>query len=446
MTENEIENKNFLLKGIEHVFLKFKGVNDKKINQQEVTPKIEKDIQSEQSERLLKINEQEKQASKFLDANLPHLYFAMVNNGYEPTEIQNTAINQRFNHLVHSLEQSNNINSIKKFVVQGYKLTVDNVYQLITSNYFQKNFLNKDFFDKNISLESYAIDPTTFKTSIVGYESLLTNIRDVIFSDSFGNYAGQKILNILSKNKASNDDYNEYNGYYEDYNFDIKEIEHIPTILKNMPHLVLPHMNVDQFINFISQWHNEKPFIVDLIDNSNGRDKLLKYYKLTNFVENTEELLNPLLEQYFSNDIKNMLDTTKGLYSNNYLEEKAIKTNQTLSQNYKVSNLPKDTQNIIQEIQSVHTHLQIDKSNLNEDQVFLIDNLFDKRIPEVLQTYFSINEDYRTNMKNRDGKNAQDLMNDSLLNFKNKLTQTLDDVNQNKLSQLSVSNRYSKKI
>lgn len=501
-------NKTGFLKGIEHVFLKMKLTGRKKnshlssniddssnsFNPEELKAQLGKNG-GENVEEFIKnykeIKIQQKQADNFLNAQLPHLYFAMIDNGYQPTQSQTDIINEKVNKSIRELTTVGEFESIHQFVKYGYKLSIDNVYQIISSSFFQKHFFNEEFLNANNSLDMImgktdnpslqavklsSID-TTAKSTIEKYPDLIDHVREILFSEEGSHFVAQQWLGIL---KTADGDYNPdyYDSDIEDdkaeerYSFKVEELPNIPGFIKHIPHLIMPHIKIEKYLKVMSDWQEYKSNISNVFESD--------YYEYSSFIslytkyagvkenhnthrqrrhssednlkikqfyfKETENLLNSTLENYFSNDIKNLLDTTKTTYANTYLEEKAIKTTQTLSNNYKVSSLPKNTQHTIEEIQSIYTALQSHKAAFTEDQKFLVDNLFEKRIPEVLQKYFSIDKDYRNTMKNLDGKNAQDLMDESLGNFKNKLTEILDNINAAKLSDLNVTKRYSKSI
>lgn len=488
-------NKTGFLKGIESVFLKMKLIDRKKESAPQ--PIHEKIIVQAAKEAGLSVQElqekndklqaQQKQADNFLNAQLPHLYFAMVDNGYQPTARQEQLINQKITSLISDFDKVQDFEGINKFIKCGYKLSPDNVYQIISSHYFQKNFFNEDFFNPAIGLDviigkvdslhakavNLASVDNNVKSTIEKYSVLMNNIRETLFSEVGSAFIANKWLNIL-KQEDGDMKVDDYDYDYEDnyFSFDVNELSNIPAFLKHIPHLIMPHIQIDKYLEFMSEWQNQKNDIqyvftgehyeyTSLInlyteysgikENKNStrsrRHSTETNYKIMEFYfKETDNLLSYILDNHFSNDIKNLLDNTKATYANTYLEEKAIQTTQVLSTNYKVSSLPKNTQDTIQEIQSVYTALQAHKSTFSDEQKFLVENLFDKRIPEVLQKYFSIDKDYRVNMKNLEGKNAQDLMDESLTNFKNKLTEVLDNINAAKLSDLNVTKRYSKSI
>ncbi len=75
-----------------------------------------------------------------------------------------------------------------------------------------------------------------------------------------------------------------------------------------------------------------------------------------------------------------------------------------------------------------------------------LNNLWNKRLPEIIGKFLSIDTDYRTSLKNIEGKNAQELMMESLGSIKNNIKQLTLESENKKLNELSVTNRYVKNI
>lgn len=83
---------------------------------------------------------------------------------------------------------------------------------------------------------------------------------------------------------------------------------------------------------------------------------------------------------------------------------------------------------------------------MSSEQLFTINNIIEKRVPESLQKYLSMNEEYRETLVNNEDKNALMLMNEVLSNYNQKLMAVIQEINENKLRELSVSQRYSMKM
>lgn len=403
------------LSGIEHIFKKMSGVN----------LKVEAPQPAEVSMKVLQITAQNEQASELLKAELYDLYFMMVSNGFQPNENHDKLVNRSLHHLISNMHvapatkskdpYSKSIETIDGFIKKGYQLTDDVAYKLISGSHFQAGFWK----------HSISHDPT-IKDSV--YPDFFQQIRQVIRSDSFSEYAGKAFLgNVIGK---TIDRYEP-----EESKVNMKELHNIPLFLNDIPEIVLGKVPLNNFISFVAAWKELKYDIIDYYES----DALM-------VIKETEKAFQKTLDGFYSQNIAQAMNKTKEIFADEYFQKVAVAQTKTLADNYKVESLPQDTQAILKEVQTQYTALQVHKKTLSEEQNFTIETLFDKRIPEVLQKYFSIDKGYRTTLSNSEGKNAHQLMNESLNNFNQKLVSILEEVNQNKVSDLSATRRYSRNI
>ena len=446
MSQIEKDQKNFFLKGIEHIFLKIKGddepvdivvTQDQKLINQKRT-ELHLETQRREQEWLKLFQEQEEQADSLLGAKLYDLYFAMIDSGYAPTQSQKNNLDYYINDLICVTDQGDNLALINNYIKLGYKLSPNNAYELISDSNFQKKYFNQDFFNQNYNFNN--VSPA--------HNLLISHLRSMIFSEEFTTFASERFLNSFSNNLYFGKSFYHQTSKYDinNYPFMPHSIFNVPKFIEEIPHIILPKINSQEFINFIAKMNETKRYIDEFFTNPLLKKGAPYVKNLDTFYDDTLHILNTTLREYYSQDLNKMLHQTKVVYSKHYLVEQAIKKTQLAVADYKVTALPNSTQNIINSIQAVYNSLENHRNDLNDEQIFLIDNLFEKRIPEVLQKYFSIDQEYRNTMKTSQGKNAQELMDDSLGNFKNKLSEILEAVNANKLSDLNVSQRYSSNI
>lgn len=95
----------------------------------------------------------------------------------------------------------------------------------------------------------------------------------------------------------------------------------------------------------------------------------------------------------------------------------------------------------VDNIQSLYKSIYNDLFEKKENHE--LDNLY-KELPTVLEKFTSIHSDYRTSLKNIEGKNPEELMQESLNNIERKLTEYLEDINLDKVSDLSITQRVIK--
>ena len=85
----------------------------------------------------------------------------------------------------------------------------------------------------------------------------------------------------------------------------------------------------------------------------------------------------------------------------------------------------------------------IKTSLLEKKENHELDDLY-KELPNVLNKFISIHPDYRTSLRNVEGKNPEELMQESLNNIERKLNEYLEDINLDKVSDLSIAQRVIK--
>jgi len=98
---------------------------------------------------------------------------------------------------------------------------------------------------------------------------------------------------------------------------------------------------------------------------------------------------------------------------------------------YSIDKLPLEAKNKISHIQKVITELNSEETT----------QFFNERLPVILKKYFSIDEEYRTSLKNVEGYNAQELMLQALDNIEKLVTAKKEDNNVILISELSIENR-----
>jgi hypothetical protein len=107
--------------------------------------------------------------------------------------------------------------------------------------------------------------------------------------------------------------------------------------------------------------------------------------------------------------------------------------------------LPKNALDLIKDIEDIYKKIRA--NNFEDiDKLNTLNILLEKRVPEVLSKYLKVDPEYRTTLKSSQGKNAQDLMIDSLNNIKDNFESVYQEINQNTVNSLSATNRYTKTL
>lgn len=104
-----------------------------------------------------------------------------------------------------------------------------------------------------------------------------------------------------------------------------------------------------------------------------------------------------------------------------------------IKQEFSINDLPKNAQEKIKEIEKIVSVLD------NKEQSF-----FEKNINNIIKKYLSIDVEYRMTLKNVEGYNAEQLMEQSLDNLKTIFEKKIVDNNQQSLTELSIEHRKLK--
>ena len=172
------------------------------------------------------------------------------------------------------------------------------------------------------------------------------------------------------------------------------------------------------------------------------------YLPLFNFTKKVDwrglpESLQKGLKDHYENRVNDLVLETKKEYGSNYISNAIANQIVQDSRNHTVEQLPPAATKLLDDINEVYKKVSISGKEI-PGEIFDINNLFEKRLPEVLKKYLTIDPLYRTTMTNREGKNAEELMIDSLENIKSNFENAWQSINEQQLSSLSVTNKYTK--
>lgn len=408
-------------------------------------------------------------ANKLLEAHQYELYFEMVDEGYQPTKEQKKQIEKMMNALLSTSISTESLEKLNLFVEKGYCLGSEIVYKFLCRDYLDQNLLDSDFFNENFTVkdlievknktieqiqENYdkiisekhdnqiqtidhifenlnCSDVTPYMrineqekmiSLLNKYPSLITEIRNKMFTEEFSEYASENLMKSFYI----------YGTYYVQAKSNLVAMINL---LENAPHIFLRNTHVTQFLTFISAYKTA-------LTSDNNLLKNLKYDQvLSNQINAT---FSYILKNFYKPQLDNNLNNVRNIFSEQSLDKKIVK--QVHGTNYSVNNLPLQAKETIEVIKNLSIKLGEHSENISVDQQMTIKNILEKRVPEILQKYLSIDREYRTSLKNSYGKNAENLMQEALLNYKNKLDDLLKEVNENNLHNLSATQRYSQSI
>lgn len=178
--------------------------------------------------------------------------------------------------------------------------------------------------------------------------------------------------------------------------------------------------------------------------------EVIKSVREMSYKESCDKHIKTLLEQLnedfqkcFKDKADNLLQRTKAAYIEDRVEKLTIKSLEEKTKNFSVRRLPKKAGDMVLAIEQKCQKLK----DVNDVEIqFAVENTIEKVLPETLRKYLSIDEEYRTTLTNNKGKNAEDLLMESLQNIEEKLSKFLENKNEVKLKELEINAVYTKKL
>ena len=420
MTEAEIENpsKSYLF-GIEKIFQKMRRVSQSSVKQSDPLTEA--------------IREQQGQASEFLENNFHHQYVKMINSGYQPTTEQETF----FKDYLHNLFISRTVYEpgSGSFITKdapSFSTLAGKMEGLVTAG-FKITAYEANLFFSSEGLHDH------LSTINSGEIRFIDHMKQVWFDSSFPNlkvalkevfqqptYSADslKLLNFFTdtlaetNNKSAKDMKNK-EAYHTN-----KITYRMAWLLQSLPKAIFHNTSMEDFNNFVIKTNR---FLGD-----EGNSYIIKdeFQKIASII--------------YSADYDEKINKTKEVYSSNYFKNLTLEASEQSIKSFDFTSLPAQAQTILSEIYQLGQKLP--NYSLNQDQKFDFTNITQKRVPEVLKKYLNIDPEYRTTLTNSEGKNAQDLMIESLGNYQSKLQNIIQGINEDKLQDLSATKRYSKSI
>lgn len=176
---------------------------------------------------------------------------------------------------------------------------------------------------------------------------------------------------------------------------------------------------------------------IDKLNNRNDVDRI--YRNITNE-------LNLLPKKIYSNDLENDKKEIGLLYAEDNINQLIAENDLKISSQNNVKNLPEKAKSILDEIKDNYLSLNKKIADLNDDEKFTIENMWTKRIPEVINKYLRADPEFRSTMKNNRGQSIEDLMIDSLNNIHTTFKDIKVTHGENALRDMSAINRYTKTL
>lgn len=400
------------------------------------------------------IIEKQKQALSFIKADMLNEYFSMVKNGYSQTEEEKNLINDK----IYGLLEKNSYNShfsktlsiqeqLNDYVAHGLKL----------DHIFVKDFLIHDMIEdfkypfrqllskKDEDFEGFLqrdIPPATIHKFSEGetstrvynqFKDFYKELRTVFLKPE-----SQEIFKHIWQDVFFNPEKKITTKFRKNPLDMVDKISLIERLAYMMPKTVLKDIDLSQFMQCLEKWQSIGNKIKKTELNSNFFEN-----KIYNFNSGINAL-KIIMKDHYKEKINHIIEETQDVFNENYMQKMTIQNSHEISDKISFKDLPPVAHEKINQLQTLYKVLK--NRQLTEKDSFDLKNIMEKRIPETLNKYLSMDSQFRTELKNHQGKNAKDFMMETLTNFENRLNQIMEHNNENKLTDLQVMSQYSQKL
>lgn len=349
----------------------------------------------------------EKRVNQFIKTKNYDLVYGLINNGYKLNKKQTANVQ---NHIDEILIRSREVpicKLLENYLSIGFKISENKkeqyLYTLITNN----NDLNEDyslsfFLNEKKNMKIY------FDNKSMELPYLTKDLRDYAKEKFVTTQLSQLMKHILDKRSPY-----KYKG---GINTPIKSPKEDKYNAKNVENLLngkytevlIKHIMFNDFLDFTVKLESVYP---------NGYSQV-------------KVMCQNIIKKYYKEAVnESVINSNKG----------EIVINEIKSPNIELKIIPQEAKEILENIEKLYENIK--HSKLEEFDTI---NLVEKKVPEILRKYLTIDEKYKENLINNEGKTAEELIIESLKNINSHLEKIWVDVNQQKLNSLSVTNRYTR--
>lgn len=360
----------------------------------------------------------EKKVEKLLNSNLINLVIEYYLSGYIFTEKQNKI----FLKQIDSLDTIQKLQFLDNKIVKGF--FIDDVELL---KFFPQ------FIEKKLHYKENREDGT-----IRTLDAQITKLyKKKLKTKDFQLYVFDNIVNTLDK--LSED------GYI----ISKKNNNMLKSILQILDGYGIPifkNLNIEQVIDFTDQIKKLKHTQKHEKTKDSNFEIMSDKQKFDDIISKFENKIPFLTEEIYEKDIESTKKMIGIIYAENHFNHLIAEESINLNSKNNIKDLPKEAVILLENMKDNYFIINKNRENLNEEIKFTIENIWGKRVPEVINKYLRVDEEYRLTMKNVNNKNAQQLMIESLENMDEILNNVKYDINTENLRDLSITHRYTKKL
>lgn len=388
----------------------------------------------------------QKQAQSFLDSEMFDLYFKMQKEGYKPSLSQQNQMDKK---LLKKFDES------QKSIYECAWLSGMIDDGLILSPLVYTTLLTSQYFASSLNGIKNSIDnPGDNKPDQIAfytrYKSLSNHLEELSekpeYQKAFMDKWQEMSQNIAQYCKKGMKPISDRDGFH----YLIQSCMGDALAPLHVKNLLYKGKNLDEYMQCIEDLKNlaEKPVFKRenvWFNKSYGnrhRSSLNLSWKAN--LERHYKEMEANVKSIYANRIEDTLTETRETFQENYVQVQTEKTVKDIINNSDCVQLPENVQAIIETIQLQYQQIMPHYDELFENNKTDIDKLIEKEIPFAVKRYLTMDEEYRQTMVNAQGKNAAELLEQSLTHISEMLGKTILRINEMNLNELSVSARYTK--
>lgn len=377
--------------------------------------------------------EQRKQADSYLQSGFYEEYIHMISVGYIQTPTQQKKFYKYFNNLISNCSYDEGYSHQSDKGKENAKYIVKTVNSLIGAGFhLSPNYLIAILNNYNVWNQYHGV---LYKL-LTNYEDTYSNVELKNIIPFLRNNLSQPIYtqqifnNLLKLSKTINKSRN--NKMYFCF------------ILMSIPDSIFKYIEFNDFAHLSS-------LVQPSIKNVAGND-IFEYCNYNSTFGSDSKLninleiknrLNQIKDSNYRNIIENHNKNTKQIYS---YHQQLIQREEYNIKQVELELLPGNIKDLLAEANSLEAITAKYVESYAIETKFELDNLFNKRIPEALNTYFEIMPKYRNIKIENQTKTAQVILYETLNNYCKKLNILVKIQQEENISKLNALQRYSQKI
>ena len=361
----------------------------------------------------------EKQVTKLIESNMLSLVFEYTSSGYQLNKQQKKNLYQQLDNMHYSNRLSLFCDSLNKKIILSDELLL---------NYFGDFSESKKVYDRwIISAKIFQFEAKPFVEYTL--ERLPYLNLDSLYEKWINNV--DKFYKII-KNPLT------LNYYTSNGKFNEQLIKTVVEPIRQYGDYILKNRSLTEIVDYINK--------VEIMQQKIKNHKSFNYTNISTELSKTLVVLKQIPNTYYRTDIENNKKEISVLYSESQIDKIIAQENINFNKKNNINSLPKLAQEILEDMKNNYLQLNKRLDDLNEEDKFTLDNLWNKRIPEVINKYLRADPEFRQSMKNSNNQTIEDLLIDSLQNMQDRLHQINSLHNENVLNDMSAINRYTKAI